>query len=356
MYRIFLLLALLSSAAQPALAQSDLEPSLRVGVKVAPPFVMKDESGAYSGISIALWERVAARIGRDYVYQETDLAGLFNGLEQGRFDASVAALTVTASRESMVDFSHSFHSTGLAIAVPEKGNAVLSIVKGLFSLKFLMTLAALAGVLALVGFLLWLAERKGNQAMFGGTPSQGIGSSFWWAAVTMTTVGYGDKAPVTFWGRMIALIWMFTAIIIISSFTAAIATSLTVGRLESSVRGVDDLRRVRVASVSGSISDDFLSARGIRFARLDDVEHAVAGLAKGEYDAVVYDKPILQYVASREFPKRTRVLPNTFARQNYAIALPDQSALREQINQALLNVTSDESWQSVLNRYLGADN
>ncbi|WP_367182700.1 ion channel [uncultured Christiangramia sp.] len=32
-----------------------------------------------------------------------------------------------------------------------------------------------------------------------------IGSGFWWAGVTMITIVYGDKAPVTFWGRAIAL-------------------------------------------------------------------------------------------------------------------------------------------------------
>lgn len=231
----------------------------------------------------------------------------------------------------------------------------MSIVRGLFSLEFLATLAALTGLLMLVGLLLWLAERKKNKSMFGGSPSAGIGSSFWWAAVTMTTVGYGDKAPITVWGRIIALVWMFSAIIIISSFTAAIATSLTVGRLESSVNGVNDLSSVRVATVEQSVSDEFLSARGIRFQRESTIEEAVAGLAHGRYDAVVYDKPILQYVTSQEFPKRTHILPNTFQRQDYAIGLPDESELREPLNQALLEIVSGDDWQRVLARHLGAD-
>ena len=74
-----------------------------------------------------------------------------------------------------------------------------------------------------VGVVMWLGERRRNQAQFGGTAAHGIGAGLWWSAVTMTTVGYGDKAPVTILGRLLGLVWMFAAIIIISSFTAAIA-------------------------------------------------------------------------------------------------------------------------------------
>ena len=70
----------------------------------------------------------------------------------------------------------------------------------------------------------------------------------------MTTVGYGDKAPVTVMGRLIGLIWMFAAIIIISSFTAAIAASLTVSELGSDVENPNDLPNVRVGSYRGCYS------------------------------------------------------------------------------------------------------
>lgn len=328
---------------------------LTVGVKVAPPFVIKEEDGTFGGISIALWEQAAERLELEFEYHETDLSGLIDGLQNGMLDVSVAALTITVSREEVIDFTHPFHTTGLAIAVPEQGGAVWSVVKALFSVEFLATLAALTGLLMLVGLLLWLAERKNNKAMFGGSVPKGIGSSFWWAAVTMTTVGYGDKAPITLWGRIIALVWMFAGIIIISSFTAAIATSLTVGQLESSISGIDDLSGVRVATVEGSVSEEFLRERGVRFASTQTIDDAVRGLAQEEYDAVLYDKPILQYVAAQEYPKRTRVLPRTFARQDYALALPNTSALREPLNQALLVVISDNDWQEVLARHLGAD-
>lgn len=356
MSRLILVLCLsLTCLSASAQTQGANDQPLKVGIKVAPPFVIKNDKNDLSGISIELWERIADQLELQYEYVETDLTGLIDGLQGGRLDVSVAALTVTPAREEAIDFSHPFHTTGLAIAVPEEGSQVLSIVKALFSLEFLATLAALAGLLMLVGLLLWLAERKKNKAMFGGSPSAGIGSSFWWAAVTMTTVGYGDKAPITFWGRIIALVWMFAAIIIISSFTAAIATSLTVGRLESSVKGLDDLSNVRVATVNQSVSDEFLAGRGIRFQREESIDEAVAGLARGRYDAVVYDKPILQYVTSQEFPKRTHILPKTFQRQDYAIGLPNQSELREPLNQALLEIVANEDWQRVLARHLGAD-
>lgn len=56
--------------------------------------------------------------------------------------------------------------------------------------------------------------------------------------VTMTTVGYGVKAPRTPGGRIVALIWMFANIFLVTVSTAAITSSLTVGELSGKVRDI----------------------------------------------------------------------------------------------------------------------
>lgn len=47
--------------------------------------------------------------------------------------------------------------------------------------------------------------------------------ALWWAAVTVTTVGYGDKFPVSNEGRWIAVGLMITGIAVVGSITASIA-------------------------------------------------------------------------------------------------------------------------------------
>ncbi len=83
-----------------------------------------------------------------------------------------------------------------------------------------------------VGTLLWLAERRDNPEQFPATPVRGIGNGVWLALVTMTTVGYGDRVPITTAGRVMAGVWMVIALISASSLTAGIATALTLSQLE----------------------------------------------------------------------------------------------------------------------------
>ena len=75
-----------------------------------------------------------------------------------------------------------------------------------FSKRLLYATGVFVFILACVGTLLWLAERKDNE-QFPTSPARGIGNGMWCAISTMTTTGYGDIAPVTLAGRIIACGW-----------------------------------------------------------------------------------------------------------------------------------------------------
>ena len=48
--------------------------------------------------------------------------------------------------------------------------------------------------------------------------------AIWWAVVTVTTVGYGDRFPVTEGGRAVAVVLMFVGIGLIGTLTATVAS------------------------------------------------------------------------------------------------------------------------------------
>jgi voltage-gated potassium channel len=52
------------------------------------------------------------------------------------------------------------------------------------------------------------------------------GDALWWAAVTLTTVGYGDRYPVTTGGRMVAVGVMFAGIGVIGALASILASLL----------------------------------------------------------------------------------------------------------------------------------
>ena len=51
-----------------------------------------------------------------------------------------------------------------------------------------------------------------------------FGDALWWAATTVTTVGYGDHYPVTTEGRFIAVALMIVGIAMVGAVTASVAT------------------------------------------------------------------------------------------------------------------------------------
>ena len=87
--------------------------------------------------------------------------------------------------------------------------------KTLIRNSFFQVGAGLFITMILGGFILqWLET---------GDISEG-NNPFWWAIVTMTTVGYGDYSPETLEGRLFAVFIMFTGITLVSLLTASISS------------------------------------------------------------------------------------------------------------------------------------
>ena len=74
-------------------------------------------------------------------------------------------------------------------------------------------------VLLLAGVALHLLERAGQPERFGSLPM-----SMWWAVTTLTTTGYGDAVPETFFGRMIAGLVMISGLSVFGLLTGILAT------------------------------------------------------------------------------------------------------------------------------------
>src|SRR5262249_32264771 len=146
-----------------------------------------------------------------------------------------------------------------------------------------------AGLLVLTGTLVWRLESRYRTA--GENYASAVTSLFdglYWAVVTMTTVGYGDKTPKTRVGRLIATLWMLISLALISLVSTTLVSSMTAARLESGPLAQDnDLRGKRLAAVVNSSGAEYLDNQHLAYAKFADLQEALASLADGKSDAVV---------------------------------------------------------------------
>ena len=326
---------------------------LVVGTMVLPPLYVKTADNHWRGFGIELWQAIAQDLAVLFEFREySGFESLLDAIKNKEIDV-IPSLPVEEQYESILDFSQSYLKSGLAIAVPAEGvgSRWMDVVKSVISrgigkavgLLLLMSLAA--------GIIVWAFERRRNSDMFGDGTVKGIGHGIWWSLVTMTTVGYGDKAPKTMGGRITALIWMLFSIVFISSFTASITTSLTIRELRGKVRGFDDLYNARVGSISHSEASDFLTNHGITVTPFETVQEGLQAVASKKIDALVVNEGLLKYHVRNEFRGRIQVIPGTFDEYFVSIALQHTSPLRKSINRALLKFMKTEKWSELMNRY-----
>jgi polar amino acid transport system substrate-binding protein len=300
-----------------------------------------------------LWETIARTAGISYEWYEVEsVADQLQAVQSGEADAALAGITITAEREDVLDFSYPYLDTGLQIMIRQDETSTIdNVLNAVLSPELVQFLIIFALLIFLVANLLWLVERR-HSSHRSETYWHGLGKMMWWSAVTV--IGYDDVAPVTHAGRLMALVWMFAGIFLIANLTATLSAGATVRQLRSSINDVADLRNQRVATVEGTTSAAYLLQAGIGYIGVNHIEEAYALLRAGDVAAIVFDAPVLLYHVRTHASDEFVMVGQTFSKEEYGIALPEDSPYRETINRAILRLFEDGTYEQLHNRWFGA--
>lgn len=367
-----LALLLLATAVQPALAaaqdDAELDPDpvadvsgrvVVVSTKPLDPFVIVDADAAdgsgLRGYSIELWNDVADRLGVSTSWVIRDSVGeIIADVQNGEADAAIAGISMTAERETLIDFAHPYFDSGLQVAArPTSNKSTFSAIADvLTSTAVLALLGVLIALVVIVAHLVWWSERRDNPE-FPTSYRQGIAEALWWSSVSIVTGGEAVKDIRRPLSRVLALSWMVMGLFLFTFVTAQAASSLTVNELQNDIQGLDDLPGRSVVTVEGTVAVDYLRDANLSTDTVATLDAALDSVAEGDHDAVVFDAPVLAYRTSTDYQGRLELAGSSFAPDPYGIALETRSDLREPINAVILELFRDGSLDALDDKWLG---
>ena len=333
---------------------------LLVAAGHCPPFVIQDK-GEFTGLGVLLWQQIATSIGVQYELVDMSLSEMLEAIAEDtpkkNADVGISCLSVTAEREKIINFSHSFYETYTGIAVRDDG--IGGTLKAAFTnpvvLRALLFVLVIAGI---VGGLFYYLEHRVNEKLYSMETRWGRGLEALIVGALFVTRGpiryYEFHTPLA---RILSAILAIGSTFLIAGITAVLAGAFTIENLQNRITGLQDLQRVRVGAMADSTSSALLQRHGIIHRRGTDLESLLEELNSGRIDAVVSDEAFLKY-SIREQQKQGRykrllVLPEELETQNYGFGLRHGSPYIEDINQALLEIRSSPQWKAQLTQYLG---
>jgi polar amino acid transport system substrate-binding protein len=350
-------LAVLATSVAGALAQANPQ-DLRVATRILAPMVVGQQD-QLSGFSIDLWNRIGERLQVKTTYQVApDVRSLLEAVRSGNADVGISAVSITAARERDFDFSQPMMNAGLQIMVrgsaQDGDSSPLQDLLGLLFSKAILVWLGIALLLILVpAHLVWFLERRHKEGII---PTDryipGIFHAMYWAAGTLAT--QGEQMPRQWLARIIAVLWMYTGVVFVAFYTAQLAATLTVQQIRSGISGPEDLPGKRVATTRGSTAAAYLRDLNAQVQEVSRIDDAYAALLAKEVDAVVFDAPVLLYYAANAGKGRVHLVGPMFRKEDYGIVFPPGSPLRKQVNNALLALREDGTYQQIYDKWFGA--
>lgn len=310
---------------------------IEVKTAPAPPLLEEAAEGRWTGPAADLVRQAANEAGMTVIFESSSHSELEAGMRRGTASAVLATGDVPQN-----GYIRSLPLHVDAIGVTGMSAGLVRTLQNLFTPAFAWIAFSLSILLLVVGTIMWLVERRRTEDFQKDNALQGVGQGFWWAGVTMTTIGYGDTVPRTKFGRAVALLWMLISMALTASLTAALVSAGQAGGGSGDVSEL--LEGERVGVVERSAAAAYLQAAGTQTRSYPTLEAALAAEDADEIDTVAAPYQQLKAHRGGRSVRKTSaaVLPlHLYARDPALIEVADDVVLSpawsERLNQALSN-------------------
>ncbi|XP_030570348.1 glutamate receptor 1 [Drosophila novamexicana] len=321
--------------------------------------------------------------------------GMVGELVRKEADIAIAAMTITAERERVIDFTKPFMSLGISIMIkkPVKQTpGVFSFLNPLSQEIWMSVILSYVGVSIVLYFVTrlppheWrIVRRSANDTnaqqppgIIGGEPPEqhkpaavpmnefSLLNSFWYSLAAFMQQGC-DLTPPSIAGRIAAAVWWFFTIILISSYTANLAAFLTVERMVAPIKSPEDLAMqtdVQYGTLlQGSTWDFFRRSKIGLHTKMWEYMNANPHLSVHTYDegirrvrtskgkyALLVESPKNEYVNARA-PCDTMKVGRNIDTKGFGIATPIGSPLRNRLNLAVLSLKESGELLKLRNKW-----
>ncbi|KAE8701373.1 hypothetical protein F3Y22_tig00110548pilonHSYRG00874 [Hibiscus syriacus] len=283
-----------------------------------------------------------------FVDANGQLAGTYDDLIRQvyykNYDAVVGDTTIMANRFPYVDFTQPFTDFGIGIVVPKINKSSMWIFLQPLTGGMWITTTAF---FVFTGFVVWLIESPINDE-FQGSKRQQIGMIFWYSFSTLV-FAYKEKLLSNL-SKFVVIIWLFAVLVITSSYTATLASMLTVERIQSSSR---DNSVGYQFLVPGTIirSIKIENPKRIQYRSPEEYDDALRrGSKNGGVSAIIDEIPYIKLFLAK-YPADYTMIKSKATSGGFGFVFPKGSPLVQDISGAILRLREEEKLQMIENKW-----
>ncbi len=312
------------------------------------------EDSELTWFSVELREKIAINQNIEYERKEFKVFwDMIKSVENESINWAIANITITSDREKSMNFTQPIYDSWLQLIV-SKDRAKPSLFNVIWESWIVGFILWAFLILLVVAHIIWYFERGWEgQDYFRDEYKWWIRDAFWRAFIVVTMWWFENERPENRKGRIFAVIWVIIWLFFVSSLTAQITTSLTVSELASSITSYHDLVGKKVWAMEWPTIKNFLWNQWISVTWYQTPEQLYSDLRNWKIDAVVWDAPIIKYYVATNPSDNFLLVWEVFKKEKYGMILPTNSSYIEKINQEILSLQENWTYNFLLEKYFG---